>query len=115
MITITRSKLRSLIREVLEADGGGGVEKFYFNSKGCDNSGNPDWEDENDGWQILDAASMDDAVSQLPPNVQKLIAKEIRKAGASSIVELIEMTAGWGLPFTLYGQADYDSIADNRL
>ena len=112
MITITRSKLRSLIREVLE---GGAVEKFYFNSKGSDYNGSNYWADENDGWQVIEASSMDDAVSQLPPNVQKLIAKEIRKAGASSIVELIEMTAGWGLPFTLYGQADYDSIADNRL
>lgn len=93
------------------------MAKYFFNPKGVDFDGNPDWADEKDGWVVLECPNdtWEEAIAQIPKAAQTFIKKEMKKEGASNFAELLECTCGWGHPFTLYNQDDFDSVADNTL
>jgi hypothetical protein len=83
---------------------------WLFHPTSCDNNGNFGPGERSRGWFILNAHIAEDAVKQLPRSFEDLVYRTMRKHGKNSIRDMIEDTAGWGLPFTLlcvdYGEAD---------
>jgi len=115
MAIMNEKQLRRIIREEIEVVKSPG-KNFYYHDEGQDDNGNDGPDPKDPGWIIVRARNFEDAVTKLPRSAQEKIRRAIQEnledgGDAETIDDFLGETSGWGIPFTLIDQSDWDEIS----